>query len=58
MVCHQTLAFDPRPEAPRLLLQQLEIHPAVVLDEEDVLLVVPALRHMVARPRDDYPCGP
>lgn len=42
----------------RLLGQQFQIHPPIVVDEEHILPVVAPLRNVMGTPGRHYPCEP
>jgi len=47
MIAHQAIAGQLQRVLVRLLFQQLQIHPAIIVDEEHILAVVPTLRDMM-----------
>jgi len=47
MIAHQAIADQLQRVFVRLLFQQLKIHPAIIIHEEHILAVVPALRDMM-----------
>ncbi len=53
VVGHEARADDGEPEASGLLRKEAEVDAMVVVDEEDVLSVIPALSHMVGHTRHD-----
>jgi hypothetical protein len=57
MVRHQAIGLDGQTMALPLLVQYLQIGPAIPVAEEHVLLVVPSLSDVMRTPRNDYSCG-
>ncbi len=47
MIAHQAIAGQLQRVLVRLLFQQLQIHPAIIIDKEHILAVIPALRDMM-----------
>ena len=47
MIAHQAIAGQLRRVFVRLLFQQLQIHPAIIIHKEHIPAVVPALRDMM-----------
>ena len=56
MIAHQAIADQFQRVLVRLLFQQLQIHPSIIIHEEHILAVVPALRDMMGEP-DCYCSG-
>ena len=56
MVCHQAKTVEPEAVPLRVCPEELQIDPPVVVHEEDILLVVPALGNMVGFPRGYDAC--
>ena len=48
MIAHQTIADKLQRVLVCLLFQKLQIYPAIIIDEEHILTVVPALRDMMS----------
>jgi len=55
VVGHETVSVDTYSEPLARLLEQIEKHAAIIVDEEHILLVVPALSDVMGASRDDDP---
>lgn len=59
MVGHQAIRRDAKPVSLRAFAQKREVHAAVIVREEDVLPIIPPLRHVMRHPGDHHtrlPC--
>ena len=55
VIAHQAISKNPCTVTPALLGENAEVGPAIVVDEENILSIVPALREMMGKARHDNP---
>ncbi len=57
VVCHQAIAMNCKAIGLALLIENGQVHPAVVVNKENVLTVIATLRDMVGDTRKNYSGG-
>jgi len=58
VISHQTVSEDLQAVDRRLILQQRQIRPAIVVNEENILAIIATLRYVMRRARNHYSCNP
>jgi hypothetical protein len=53
VVAHQTVTQNVQPQTPGVLREEFQVDPAVVIDEENLLAVVSALRNVIRHAGND-----
>ena len=56
VICHKTIAEDFESEFVGIVIEEFEIEPAVVIDEEDILAVVAPLGDVMRNIGHNYSC--
>jgi hypothetical protein len=56
MIRHQAVRLDANSGPLGMILQQCQIHAAIGIRKEDVLMLIAALSDVVRTPGDDYSC--
>jgi hypothetical protein len=56
MIAHKAVTNDSQPITARLLLKNLKIHRAIIINKEHILPIVTALRNVMGNINDNCPC--